>query len=387
MVTAEPVQMPRASADTAAAPPAVEITGVRHSYGSGAPALHRVDLRVDRGSFCTLLGPSGSGKTTLLRILAGLLTPTEGHVHIHGRDVTNVVVQKRDIGFVFQNYALFPHLTVAENVAFPLKIRRRDRATRARRVAEVLELVALSDLGDRLPGELSGGQQQRVAVARALVFEPTLLLLDEPLGALDRSLRQQLGAELRAVQRETGTTAIYVTHDQEEAFLLSDKVVVMNEGRVQQEGAPLDVYTRPSDLFVATFLGDTNVLEGPVVGRSHDSTTIEVDGVPVRCAGTLPDGAGGRFAAFSVRPEDVAIATAQTPEELPDGFCWVGPGAVENSIFMGSRFRVSVRAAQDRLLVAELPRDGGIPEVGSTVSVGWKPGAPVVIERPSNEES
>src|SRR3954451_2012217 len=242
---------------------AVRAEGITHEYGEHV-ALERMDLAVPRGQFFTLLGPSGSGKTTLLRIFAGLLAPTSGRVHIGGRDVTDVDVQERNIGFVFQSYALFPHLSVGDNIAFPLKVRGVAKADRERRVTEVIELVQLQGLEQRRPGQLSGGQQQRVAIARALVFEPEVLLLDEPLGALDRRLRQTLGAELRRIQQETSITAIYVTHDQEEAFLLSDTVVVMNDGAVHQNGAPADFYGRPADLFVATFLGDTNVLRGPV---------------------------------------------------------------------------------------------------------------------------
>lgn len=364
-------------ASTPSGASAVEVKGVRHTYDNGEPALHELDFRVESGVFCTLLGPSGSGKTTLLRIIAGLLKPTAGQVSVDGEDVTNVEVQQRDIGFVFQNYALFPHLTVAENIAFPLRIRRRPRKEQERRVAEILELVSLGNLRDRYPAQLSGGQQQRVAIGRALVFDPRLLLLDEPLGALDRRLRQQLGAELRAVQQKTQTTAIYVTHDQEEAFLLSDRVVVMNEGRVRQEGPPVEVYTSPNDLFVATFLGDTNILHGRVREGTSESTVVDVSGVLVECQGIVEGPAGGD-ASFSVRPEDVVLVPAGAG--LPVGHCWLGEGQVERTIFLGSRFRVDVRLDDGRTIAAEVVRDLDSPQEGAAVEVGWRTGTPAVID-------
>jgi len=367
-----------ADSATAHAIAGVEIS---HSYGR-QPALKGLSLSVAPGEFCTLLGPSGSGKTTLLRIFAGLLAPTSGRVEIDGVDVTDRPVQRRDIGFVFQNYALFPHLTVADNVAFPLRMRRMGRRERVERVAEALRLVALEGFGHRYPAQLSGGQQQRVAVARALVFEPRVLLLDEPLGALDRRLRQQLGADLRRIQQATDTTAVYVTHDQEEAFLLSDTVVVMNDGEICQQGSPVDVYTEPRDLFSATFLGDTNVLSGPVIERTGDRTTIDVDGVPVVCrgGGEIPLGV---TLSCSVRPEDIEVVRPSEPEDA--GRFLLGMAEVEQVIFLGSRFRLGLLCGTRRL-VAEVARAEQVLQVGDVVRVGWASGVPVAVA-PSRDVS
>ncbi|HEY2642393.1 MAG TPA: ABC transporter ATP-binding protein, partial [Galbitalea sp.] len=241
----------------------VSVRGLRHVFEHSI-ALAGIDLTIDGGEFMTLLGPSGSGKTTLLRIIAGLIEPSAGSVLIDQVDVTSLPTQQRDISFVFQSYALFPHLTVSQNIEFPLRMRNVDRRARGRRVEEMLELVSLEEMGHRMPAQLSGGQQQRVALARALAHRPKVLLLDEPLGALDRRLRQQLGGELRRILREAAVTTIYVTHDQEEAFILSDRVAVMSRGRIRQVGTPVQIYTRPVDMFVANFVGETNTFTGRV---------------------------------------------------------------------------------------------------------------------------
>ena len=372
-MTAPTMTSPRSAAPESATP-AVEAVRIGHRYGDHT-ALEPTDLAVRRGEFLTLLGPSGSGKTTLLRIFAGLLAPTTGRVHFAGKDVTDVDVQHRNIGFVFQNYALFPHLTVRENIAFPLKVRGVSRSVRERRVAEILELVRLTDLERRRPVELSGGQQQRVAIARALVFEPEVLLLDEPLGALDRRLRQDLGAEVRRIQQETSVTAIYVTHDQEEAFLLSDTVVVMSHGAVHQIGSPSEVYSRPADLFVATFLGDTNVLRGTVRTQSPDGAVLDIDGVSVHCLGRVRGGAGSP-AACSIRPEDVEVYGHD--RLVGDDDCVLGRAVVEQRVFMGSRFRLVFKLREQRL-VAEVPRAQHVPQVGDELNVGWRACAPIVV--------
>ncbi|MBS1843180.1 MAG: ABC transporter ATP-binding protein [Actinobacteria bacterium] len=359
----------------ASSPAALEARGIRHEF-AGASALDDVSLRVPRGQFCTLLGPSGSGKTTLLRIFAGLLSPTAGQVLIDDTDVTDTPVQERGIGFVFQSYALFPHLSVAQNIEYPLRLRRVDKARRRRQVADMLKLIGLEGYGDRRPGELSGGQQQRVAVGRALVFEPEVLLLDEPLGALDRRLRQQLGVQLRRIQKETGTTAIYVTHDQEEAFLLSDVVVVMNEGRVRQAGTQAELYANPADLFVAGFLGDTNLLHGKVKGQARDLVTLEVCGTSVDCR-SLSTFSAGAEAACSIRPEDVYALPVGSDGPRPDDWVPFGSGTVEESMFLGSRARLSLQVRGKRLL-AETKSDAGV-EVGTAVTVGWRRDAPVLL--------
>jgi putative spermidine/putrescine transport system ATP-binding protein len=241
----------------------VRLDGIRKTYGN-VVAVDRVDLEIPAGEFFTLLGPSGSGKTTTLRLIAGFERPDEGHIELGGTDVTNRAPYERDVNTVFQDYALFPHMTVAENVAYGLRVKRVPRAERKRRVEEILKVVRLPELGDRKPVQLSGGQRQRIALARSLVNTPRVLLLDEPLGALDLKLRQEMQIELKRIQREVsdvGITFVYVTHDQEEALTMSDRLAVFNEGRIEQIGAPAEVYERPATEFVAGFVGVSNVLE------------------------------------------------------------------------------------------------------------------------------
>jgi putative spermidine/putrescine transport system ATP-binding protein len=241
----------------------VRLTGIRKTYGE-VVAVDHVDLEIPAGEFFTLLGPSGSGKTTTLRLIAGFERPDEGRIELGGADVTNRAPYERDVNTVFQDYALFPHMTVGENVAYGLRVKHVPRAERKRRVEEILRVVRLPELGDRKPVQLSGGQRQRVALARSLVNTPRVLLLDEPLGALDLKLRQEMQIELKRIQREVsdvGITFVYVTHDQEEALTMSDRLAVFNEGRIEQIGAPADVYERPATEFVAGFVGVSNVLE------------------------------------------------------------------------------------------------------------------------------
>lgn len=346
---------------------------VGHVFDNGFRALSPTNLHVDAGSFCTLLGPSGSGKTTLLRIFAGLLRPSEGRVSIGGRDVTDEAIQKRDIGFVFQHYALFPHMTVAQNIAYPLRIRGVDKKERDERVDSTLELIGLAGNRDRRPDQLSGGQQQRVAIGRALVYGPKVLLLDEPLGALDRRLRQQLGTDLRRIQQEAGTTAIYVTHDQEEAFLLSDDVVVMDHGDVRQKGKPEAVYNSPEDVFVANFLGDTNMIEG-VAHLSSGRSALDYGGQLIPCRSTSQT-VDAMPAAFSVRPEDVEVLP---PDALSDGLFVFGEGIVEDRVFMGAHHRLRIRVSE-RVIIAETAQEAFHPEAGARVQVAWKSDRPVLM--------
>jgi putative spermidine/putrescine transport system ATP-binding protein len=241
----------------------VRLQGIRKTYGD-VVAVDRVDLEIPAGEFFTLLGPSGSGKTTTLRLIAGFERPDEGRIELGGADVTNRAPYERDVNTVFQDYALFPHMTIAENVGYGLRVKRVPRAERKRRVEEILKVVHLPDLGNRKPVQLSGGQRQRIALARSLVNTPRVLLLDEPLGALDLKLRQEMQIELKRIQREVsdvGITFVYVTHDQEEALTMSDRLAVFNEGRIEQIGAPAEVYERPATEFVAGFVGVSNVLE------------------------------------------------------------------------------------------------------------------------------
>jgi putative spermidine/putrescine transport system ATP-binding protein len=260
---------------------AVRVEGLVLGYGA-SPVVKGIDLTVGTGEIVSLLGPSGCGKTTTLRAIAGFARPEAGRILLHGRDVTAVPPNKRDIGMVFQGYALFPHLTVAENVAYGLKMRKLPRGEIATRVARALDLVKLSAFVDRRPKQLSGGQQQRVAIARALVIEPQVLLLDEPLSNLDAKLRHEMRVELRRLLKGTQVAAIFVTHDQEEAIVLSDRIVLMNDGRIEQEGTPREMYDRPRSLFAASFLGQANFLRGRIRAIAGDLAEIEVGGAVLR---------------------------------------------------------------------------------------------------------
>jgi len=259
VVSPSPIQ-PTADSRTDPDPPAIRVRGLRKNYGP-VVALDGVDLTIERGEFFTLLGPSGSGKTTLLRLIAGFERPDAGVVELGGRDISRVPPYSRDVNTVFQDYALFPHMTVAENIQYGLRVRRVPKAERRERAARALEMVQLSGLGGRKPTQLSGGQRQRVALARAIINSPQVLLLDEPLGALDFKLRQEMQIELQHVQREVGITFVYVTHDQEEALAMSDRIAVLSKGKIEQIGTPLEVYERPRTDFVAGFIGISNLIE------------------------------------------------------------------------------------------------------------------------------
>jgi putative spermidine/putrescine transport system ATP-binding protein len=273
------------------------------SYDGRTRAVDGVDLSVQKGEFVTFLGPSGSGKTTTLMMLAGFEEPDSGSIKLAGKDITHTRSWKRNIGVVFQNYALFPHMTVRKNVAFPLKMRKVDKLTVERKTGEVLELVGLSGFADRYPSQLSGGQQQRVALARGLVFEPDVLLLDEPLGALDKNLREQMQVELKRIHREVGITMIYVTHDQTEAMTMSDRVVVFRGGQIEQVGQPIELYDRPRTRFVSEFIGDSNIIELTGVDEAAQTvTSAEIGPIKVSRFNSQPS-SETRY--LLVRPEEI----------------------------------------------------------------------------------
>jgi ABC-type Fe3+/spermidine/putrescine transport system ATPase subunit len=301
-----------------AAAPDLRLLDVVKRYGATA-AVDRVSLDVAPGEFVTLLGPSGCGKTTLLKCIAGFLAPTEGQVVLRRQVMNDVLPHRRNIGIVFQHYALFPHMTVADNVAFGLRMRRRPRGEIGGRVAEMLRLVKLPGLGDRYPHQLSGGQQQRVALARVLAVEPVLLLLDEPFGALDKKLRVEMQIEVKQLITPLGITTIFVTHDQEEAMRMSDRVAVMNAGRIVQCDTPALIYDRPCDLFVADFIGTSNLLEAKVADGPGDTRRVEAAGVELRLPRAAGDVAGGD-AILLLRPENLALEA--TP--APDRGAWAG---------------------------------------------------------------
>jgi ABC-type Fe3+/spermidine/putrescine transport system ATPase subunit len=295
------------------AEPVLRLQGVVKRYGP-VTALGPVDIDVGRGEFLTLLGPSGCGKTTTLQIIAGLTRPSQGRLLLSGRDITELAPPYRDMGLVFQNYALFPHKTIAGNVAFGLRMRKVPKAEIAERVARVLELVGLPGTEERYPHQLSGGQRQRVALARAVVVEPSILLLDEPLSNLDALLRKRMRVELRDIQRRLGITTIFVTHDQDEAFEMSDRVVLMNTGRVEQIGAPEDIYDRPATRFAAEFVGEASLIEGRVAESSGRDVTVAIGGLKVRATSVGPIFQHGSPVILMTRPERVEIAAPGAPD-------------------------------------------------------------------------
>jgi spermidine/putrescine transport system ATP-binding protein len=357
--------------------PDLELRDVTKRFGD-VVALDAVSLDIARGQFVTLLGPSGCGKTTTLRIVAGFEAQTAGSVSIRGERVDGVPPYRRNVNTVFQSYALFPHLSVFENVAFGLRVKSRPAADIRRTVGQALEQVRLGGLDRRRPHELSGGQQQRVALARALVNHPAILLLDEPLGALDLKLRKEMQLELKRVHREVGITFIYVTHDQEEALTMSDLIAVMDAGRIVQLGPPREVYDRPRTTFVANFVGVSNLLAGVVRESAGGSATIEVEG-------------GWRFAKRLARPPAAGerVLVAVRPEKLRVSRDGRGlRGQLEDFVYLGSRATVVVRLAGDRLLQIEDPAvelGNGAGRIGEPIAVEWSDADCVVFDAPRGE--
>jgi putative spermidine/putrescine transport system ATP-binding protein len=339
----------------------VVFEGVRKVFGDHV-AIDELNLSIARGEFLTLLGPSGCGKSTTLRILAGFLAPDAGRILVGGRDITAVPANKRDNGIVFQGYALFPHMTVAQNVAFGLEMRRVIRSDIERRVMRALEMVRLAALAERLPRQLSGGQQQRVALARAIVIEPSVLLLDEPLSALDAKLRVEVRNDIRSLQKTLNLTTIFVTHDQEEALSLSDRIVVMNNGIIQQAGTPREIYQDSRTRFVASFIGNTNFLEG----ETKDGIFITNFGAKIEYRNARPS---DRYNLISVRPE--AISLAAQANGAASGNCL--PGTVKEIEYLGSMCVVTLDVADGYTMTVHLagPSSMRIPMVGESVSMRW----------------
>ena len=338
-------------------------------------AVRDVSVTIDRGSFFTLLGPSGSGKTTTLMMVAGFTYPTSGDVFVDGKPMAGLPPQKRDLGMVFQSYAVFPHLTVYENVAFPLQVRKAPRLEIVHRVAEALELVRLTGYERRLPRQLSGGEQQRVALARALVFRPRVLLMDEPLGALDKKLRAHMQLELKHIQRRLHVTVIYVTHDQEEALTMSDRVAVMQGGRIEQVGTPAELYDRPASRFVADFLGESNFLDAVVVAAEHDGRWrcravggLEFSGM---AAAAL---SAGQSVTAAVRPEKLVPADEPSAAAL-GASANTCKGVVEEAIYVGDVTRYRVGLGADGAVIIKMPNRVGSrpPSTGAALALAWSP--------------
>jgi spermidine/putrescine ABC transporter ATP-binding subunit len=362
-VTATPAS---SASEAAVGSRGIELRGVTKRYGSNV-ALRSLDLEIRDGEFFCLLGPSGCGKTTTLNLIGGFVGPTQGTIWLRGRRIDTLPPHKRPVNTVFQSYALFPHMSVRGNVAFGLKMDRVKRQETARRVGEALALVGLEEYGDRTPAQLSGGQQQRVAVARALVKRPAVLLLDEPLGALDLKLRQRLQVELSQIHREVGTTFVYVTHDQEEAMSMADRIAVMNLGVIEQLGTPYEIYRRPASRFVADFIGDANFLDVTVDGDG----AVLADGTRVACAETSRRGP----ATLMIRPESLRLAEDAAPASVR--------GRAVQSSFLGTRVRVAVEtAASQAPLMVAVHGEGpsSVPVEDTDVTVSWAPDDAILLD-------
>ncbi len=338
--------------------PKLQARQLSKRYGP-VTALEPIDLTIASGELLTVLGPSGSGKTTLLHLISGLVEPTSGNILIDGLDHTHTPVHRRDIGMVFQSYALFPHLTVEENIAFPLRMRHRPDSEVRRRVNDALEMVQLGHLTKRMPRALSGGQQQRVALARCFVYQPSIILMDEPLGALDKKLREHMQIEIKRLHRDTGVTIMYVTHDQEEALALSDRICLMNHARIEQIGTPQEIYERPTTAFAADFIGISNMFHGKLLGTD----TLETSDGVFRLPTTAPSGVGiGQQAALVVRPEHMRVGQ--------DADCCVG-GQVIEAVYAGAETRMIVKLNTGNEVTVRLTAAGNAVDIGATIEVGW----------------
>ena len=353
----------------------VLLSSVTKKYGD-VTALHALDLEIREGEFLTLLGPSGCGKTTTLRLVAGFIQPTSGTIYLGDDDITAVAPQHRRIGMVFQDYALFPHMTVRENIAFGLQERRYEKHRIPQRVDELLDLIRLPDMGDRYPSEVSGGQQQRIAVARAVAFPPRVLLMDEPLGALDLKLREAMQIEVRRIQRELSITTVYVTHDQTEAMNMSDRIVVMNEGVIEQLGTAEEIYGRPSSRFVAGFVGQINLLSGRVAGEEGECVVVDAAGARIRASkhdGVRRDAE----VSIGIRPE---LFTAMTNDAAPSGMNALD-GRIAGRTFAGNLLHVYVDLDDGTRVVLEARPQDLLGEDGTAIRLVWRPDDTIVLTR------
>ena len=345
----------------------VRFSNVQKSYDGEILVVKDLNLDVERGEFLTMLGPSGSGKTTCLMMLAGFEPATNGEIFLDGQPINNVPPHKRGIGMVFQNYALFPHMSVAENLAFPLDVRGMKSSERSDRVKKALAMVQLEDFGNRRPAQLSGGQQQRVAVARALVFDPDLVLMDEPLGALDKNLREQMQYEIKHIHEQLGVTVVYVTHDQSEALTMSNRIAVFNDGVIQQLAPPADLYERPENAFVAQFIGENNRLEGVVEEMAGHECLVRVNDGSIVKALAVNVKAAGDSCTLSLRPERV-VANPDSGE-VQNQF----NARVEELIYLGDHIRARMLVCGNNEFIVKVPNsaDKSILREGLETPVGW----------------
>ena len=363
---------PRAA--VAAPGPLVRFVGIGKTYDGITPIVDDLNLDIERGEFLTLLGPSGSGKTTTLMLLAGFEAPTAGEILFDGQPLSRMPPHRRNIGMVFQNYALFPHMSIAENIGFPLSVRAVPPQYLRQRVERALEMVQLGGLGARKPAQLSGGQQQRVAVARALVFEPKLILMDEPLGALDKQLREQMQLELRRLHQRLGVTMVYVTHDQAEALTLSDRIAVFHRGRIQQLDTPERMYESPANAFVARFIGENNRLEGTLESDDAGRCMVRLAAGDAPIAGVLAEPlARGSAVCASLRPERVQIRAPGHTIVAPAG-CSLA-GVLREVIYLGDHVRARVAVAGNEEFMVKRPISEAhlLPPIGAAVEVSWSP--------------
>ncbi|WP_409190570.1 ABC transporter ATP-binding protein [Bradyrhizobium sp. RDM4] len=346
----------------------VKFSEVQKTYDGETLVVKNLNLDIAQGEFLTMLGPSGSGKTTTLMMLAGFQMPTQGWILLEGRAIETTPPHKRNIGMVFQNYALFPHMTVEENLAFPLKVRKLGRAEIEIKIRRALDMVRLGTYAKRRPAQLSGGQQQRVALARALVFDPKLVLMDEPLGALDKQLREQMQLEIKHIHEDLGVTVIYVTHDQSEALTMSDRIAVFNDGVIQQLATPAELYERPQNAFVAQFIGENNQLTGKVIAMDGGVCTVDVPGLGNVQA--LPINVEGvdRPTTLSLRPERVKL------NPVPGSYSNIVSAHVKELIYLGDHVRIRASVAQQDDFVVKLPNSEGVAQVGpgELIRLGWK---------------
>ncbi len=344
----------------------VEFERVQKSYDGEILVVKDLNLAISKGEFVTMLGPSGSGKTTCLMMLAGFETATHGEIKLGGVSINNISPHKRNIGMVFQNYALFPHMTVGENLAFPLEVRKLGKAEVEQKVTRALEMVQMSDFVGRRPAQLSGGQQQRIALARALVFEAELVLMDEPLGALDKQLREQLQYEIKHIHENLGITVVYVTHDQSEALTMSDRIAVFNDGVIQQLADPESLYERPENAFVAQFIGENNRLDGKVEGINGQVASVTLSTGQTVGAHAINCGGAGERTMLSVRPERVLIGDASAPNALE--------GKVVELIYLGDHIRCRMEVADNDQFIVKIPNSHAHAalEVGAVTPVGWE---------------
>ena len=342
----------------------VEFTNVQKTYDGNELVVKNLNLEISKGEFLTMLGPSGSGKTTCLMMLAGFENSTSGEIKLNGKLINNIPPYKRNIGMVFQNYALFPHMSIYENLSFPLEVRKINKEDRSDKITKALQMVKMEKFKNRMPAQLSGGQQQRIALARSLVFEPDLVLMDEPLGALDKQLREQMQYEIKSLHAELGITVVYVTHDQSEALTMSDRVAVFNDGVIQQLATPDELYERPNNSFVAQFIGENNRFEGTLVSRSDNVATIKINGKDVKAlAVNCPE--IGEKTSISIRPERVKI-----DDTLENKF----DAVVEQLIYLGDHIRCRLMVEKNPKFIVKIPNSFNNYSLkkGDKIKISWQ---------------